>query len=169
MAMYVALVCTPHTVYTDSMFAAGALLLLLCVDTFGSISFGIFFLTMLLPMQLIMGNDLRNVSKTANAILTNSEAIAVNQDPMAQQGVRLSPSANNATQVGNDCNCSCLPLTTQLDWQVWARNLSDGSVAVGLYNKLGAQPSPPPPGPCNTWNSTTGGYLEVRTPETVCI
>ena len=34
--------------------------------------------------------------------------------------------------------------------EVWARNLSDGSMAVGFYNKLGA--GAVPPAPCTSWN-----------------
>jgi hypothetical protein len=47
------------------------------------------------------------------------------------------------------------------DQEVWARNLSDGSVAVGLYNKNGAPTPPAPPAVCPTWNTTQGGYLEA--------
>lgn len=35
---------------------------------------------------LIMGNDVRNVTPTAQAILLNKDAIKVNQDPKGQQG-----------------------------------------------------------------------------------
>ena len=71
---------------------------------------------------LIMGNDLRNVSDASLAILRNKDAIAVNQDRLAQMGIRVSKSSSD-------------PL------QVWARNLADGGVAVGLYNKLGKAPA----------------------------
>ena len=62
---------------------------------------------------LIMGNDLRNVSDASRAILLNEHAIAVNQDPLGQMGTRLS---------------------TDLGVQLWARNLADGDIAVGLFN-----------------------------------
>merc|ERR1712070_647545 len=65
---------------------------------------------------LIMGNDLRNVSDSAKAILLNAEAVAVNQDAKGEMGFRISPSA---------------------DLEIWARNLSNGDVAVALYNKNG--------------------------------
>jgi alpha-N-acetylgalactosaminidase len=86
---------------------------------------------------LIMGNDLRNVTSSTQAILLNKEAIAVDQDPMGMQGLRITPAGNA---------------------EIWARNLSDGTVAVGLLNKEG---NVPPPAPCTTWNYTTGGYLEA--------
>jgi len=72
----------------------------------------------LMAAPLIMGNDLRNVSDASLAILSNKAAIRVNQDPLGQMGLRLSTSSGDAQQI-------------------WARNLADGSVAVGLYNKLG--------------------------------
>jgi hypothetical protein len=64
---------------------------------------------------LIMGNDLRNVSAASKAILLNSNAIEVSQDPLGQMGIRLSSGS--------------------LKQQVWARNMFNRDVAVGLYNK----------------------------------
>jgi alpha-galactosidase len=43
------------------------------------------------------GNDMRNVSAESLAILKNADAIAVNQDPLGQMGIRITP--DNATQV----------------------------------------------------------------------
>lgn len=65
---------------------------------------------------LIMGNDLRNVAADSKAILLNRHAIAVSQDPLGQMGRRLSSSRTEVKQL-------------------WARNLANGDVAVGLYNK----------------------------------
>jgi hypothetical protein len=73
---------------------------------------------------LIMGNDLRNVSDASKAILLNKHAVAVNQDPLGQMGIRLTSTAAST--------------------QVWARNLANGDVAVALYNKATAQPVQPP-------------------------
>eukprot|EP00054_Salpingoeca_dolichothecata_P008738 m.49531 g.49531 ORF g.49531 m.49531 type:complete len:513 (+) comp17928_c0_seq1:21-1559(+) len=86
---------------------------------------------------LIMGNDLRNLTSSHVPILLNKDAIAVNQDAKGEQGLRLS--AKGAQEV-------------------WARNLSDGSVAVGLFNKDGDAPKP---APCPTWNHTEGYYFEA--------
>jgi hypothetical protein len=92
---------------------------------------------------LIMGNDMRNVSQASKAILTNAAAIAIDQDPLGQQGLRLANYSSTSPQ------------------QVWYRILADGSVAVGLYNKMG-MPAPPIPGPpCDTWTHTTDGYYEA--------
>lgn len=85
---------------------------------------------------LIMGNDLRNVSAAGRAILLNPEAIAVDQDPAGKMGFRITPAGNT---------------------EVWARNLSDGAIAVGLYNKLG---SAAPAGPCPSWNVSKGSYID---------
>ena len=96
----------------------------------------------LVAAPLIMGNDMRNVSKASAAILTNAAAISIDQDPLGQQGLRLTNSSSAPTQV-------------------WYRLLADGSVAVGLYNKMGT-PAPPIPGPpCNEWTHTTAGYYEA--------
>jgi hypothetical protein len=91
---------------------------------------------------LIMGNDLRKVPDASKAILQNTDAIAVSQDPLGKMGVRISEN---------------------VDEQVWARELAKGEVAVALYNKGGGkQPLPPiPTGSCDAWNKTENGYLEA--------
>lgn len=43
----------------------------------------------IIAAPLIMGNDARNVSDSARAILVNKDAIAVNQDIKGEQGLRL--------------------------------------------------------------------------------
>eukprot|EP00049_Salpingoeca_infusionum_P009158 m.151714 g.151714 ORF g.151714 m.151714 type:complete len:499 (+) comp14257_c0_seq1:116-1612(+) len=86
---------------------------------------------------LIMGNDLRNMTDSSKAILLNKDAIAVNQDPLGQQGYRVTP---------------------KNDTEVWARNLNDGSVAVGLYNKNGGTAT------CG-WDKVTDGYMETCDPQ----
>jgi hypothetical protein len=95
----------------------------------------------IMAAPLIMGNGLRNVSAESKSILLNKDAIAVNQDPLGQMGLRLS--------------------NTSEPTQVWARNLANGDVAVALFNKGAAQPMPDPSKPCTSWNHTTGGYIEA--------
>ncbi|MGH9652990.1 MAG: glycoside hydrolase family 27 protein [Bryobacteraceae bacterium] len=68
----------------------------------------------LLAAPLMASNDLTKMSPQALAILTNREAIAVNQDRAGRQGYRVH-------QEG--------PL------EVWMKPLSDGSKAVGLFNR----------------------------------
>jgi alpha-galactosidase len=68
----------------------------------------------LLAAPLLAGNDLTRMSPRTLAILTNREAIAVDQDPAGFQGFRVA-------QEG--------PL------EVWVKPLSDGSKAVGLFNR----------------------------------
>ena len=87
---------------------------------------------------LIMGNDPRNISAASKAILTNADAIAVDQDALGQQGLRLENSSSAPTQR-------------------WVRVLANGDVAVALYNKLG---SSGPPAPCTAWNETANGYYD---------
>ena len=67
----------------------------------------------LLAAPLLAGNDLRSMSDATKAILTNKEVIAIDQDKLGKQGVRV-------RQDG--------------DLEVWKKPLSSG-VAVGLFNR----------------------------------
>lgn len=71
----------------------------------------------ILAAPLITGNDLRTMSPQTLAMLTNREVIAVDQDPNGIQGHRVAEEG---------------PL------EVWTKPLSDGSKAVGLFNREGA-------------------------------
>ncbi len=67
----------------------------------------------ILAAPLLAGNDLSKMSPETLAILTNREVIAIDQDPLARQGDRVAAEG---------------PL------EVWARPLSGGGRAVGLFN-----------------------------------
>ena len=67
----------------------------------------------ILAAPLLAGNDIRDMPKNTADILMNKEAIAVNQDKLGKQGVRVSKEG---------------------DLQVWAKPLADGGYAVGLFN-----------------------------------
>jgi len=73
-----------------------------------------FSLWCLMKAPLLIGCDIRNMSKDTLNILTNSEVIAVNQDPLGKQGHRVNLTSDGA--------------------EVWAGPLSDHSVAVILLN-----------------------------------
>jgi len=68
----------------------------------------------LLAAPLIAGNDLRSMSKETLEILTNREAIAVDQDALGMQGRKV---RDNGPQ------------------EVWMKPLADGSRAVILFNR----------------------------------
>jgi alpha-galactosidase len=68
----------------------------------------------LFAAPLIAGNDLRNMSKETLEILTNREAIAVDQDPLGMPGRKV---RDNGPQ------------------EVWMKPLADGSRAVILFNR----------------------------------
>ncbi len=68
----------------------------------------------LLAAPLMAGNDLRSMSKETVDILTNREAIAVNQDPLGRQGFKVRDEGNI---------------------EVWAKPLKDGGKAVILFNR----------------------------------
>src|SRR6266849_1155937 len=71
----------------------------------------------ILAAPLLAGNDLRNMTPAILEILTNREVIAINQDKDGKQGRRIA-------KVG--------------DQEVWARALSGGAQAFGLFNRGGA-------------------------------
>jgi alpha-galactosidase len=93
----------------------------------------------ILAAPLLAGNDLRSMTPAVTAILTNRDVIAVNQDPDGKQGRRVAASGEQAAQ------------------ETWARPLSGGAQAVGLFNRaaqaatmtvkwsdLGIASAPPP-------------------------
>eukprot|EP01098_Paradermamoeba_levis_P006725 TRINITY_DN2793_c0_g1_i1.p1 TRINITY_DN2793_c0_g1~~TRINITY_DN2793_c0_g1_i1.p1 ORF type:complete len:433 (+),score=114.65 TRINITY_DN2793_c0_g1_i1:186-1301(+) len=67
----------------------------------------------IIAAPLIAGNDLRNMTQATFEILTNTEVIAVDQDPAGIQGKRIKYNQMS---------------------QVWVRKLGDGSLAVALVN-----------------------------------
>jgi alpha-galactosidase len=69
---------------------------------------------------LVMGHDVRSMSKQTLALLTNRDVIAVDQDAAGKQGGAVRKDA---------------------DSEVWVKPLADGSVAVGLFNRTDAQRS----------------------------
>ncbi|MFF8940024.1 glycoside hydrolase family 27 protein [Streptomyces paradoxus] len=73
-----------------------------------------FALWSLLSAPLMAGNDIRTMSADVSAILRNPRLLAVNQDPLGAGGRRVRDDG---------------------DTEVFAKPLSDGSVAVGLFNR----------------------------------
>lgn len=63
---------------------------------------------------LIAGNDLRSMDAATKEILTNKEVIAIDQDPLGQEGTRVWKSG---------------------DLEVWARPIQGGNRAVALLNR----------------------------------
>jgi hypothetical protein len=68
----------------------------------------------LLPSPLILGNNLTEMDAFTTGLLTNEGMIAINQDPLGAAGKRL-------RQQGSQ--------------EVWVKPMSDGGVAVGLFNR----------------------------------
>ncbi|MER8002354.1 ricin-type beta-trefoil lectin domain protein [Streptomyces sp. NPDC095613] len=75
-----------------------------------------FALWALMAAPLMAGNDIRTMSADVSTILRNPRLLAVNQDPLGAGGRRVRD--DGATEV-------------------FAKPLSDGSVAVGLFNRGG--------------------------------
>ena len=94
-----------------------------------------------MAQPLFASVDFRNITAASAAILLNGAAIAIDQDPLGQLGLRLE-------------NTSAAPT------QRWAKNLADGGVAVVLLNRHGgAGPCPPDDFAItlNGYNETCGG------------
>ena len=68
----------------------------------------------LLAAPLLIGCDLSQMDEFTVALLSNSEVLAVNQDPLGKQGWRVAQRGKT---------------------EVWMRPLADGSIAVGLFNR----------------------------------
>ncbi|MER5835799.1 ricin-type beta-trefoil lectin domain protein [Streptomyces sp. NPDC002130] len=73
-----------------------------------------FALWALMGAPLMAGNDIRTMSSEVSAILRNPRLLGVNQDPLGAGGRRVRDDGNT---------------------EVFAKPLSDGSVAVGLFNR----------------------------------
>jgi alpha-galactosidase len=67
----------------------------------------------LLAAPLIFSGDMTRLDEFTLSLLTNDEVIEIDQDPLGRQ-------ANRVAQDG--------------DGQVWAKDMEDGSKAVGLFN-----------------------------------
>jgi alpha-galactosidase len=81
----------------------------------------------LLASPLLIGCDMTQLDDFTYSLLTNDEVLDINQDPLGIQASRI---------VKND------------DLEIWAKDLEDGSKAVGLFNR-GMFASPV----TVTWNS----------------
>ena len=73
-----------------------------------------FSLWAILAAPLIAGNDLRSMTKETLEILTNKEVIAVDQDSLGKQGIKVRDDG---------------------DLEVWVKQLADGSKAAVLFNR----------------------------------
>lgn len=68
----------------------------------------------LLAAPLLAGNDLSKMDSDSLGILNNREVLSIDQAPARRQGNRL---------------------WTEGSLEIWARDLTGGSVAVGLFNR----------------------------------
>jgi alpha-galactosidase len=73
-----------------------------------------FSLWAMMAAPLIAGNDIANMDESTRSILLNREVIAVDQDPLGQQGHRVSKDGNS---------------------EVWVKPLADGGRALLLFNR----------------------------------
>jgi hypothetical protein len=66
------------------------------------------------PSPLMLGNALPNTDPATLALITNDEVLAINQDKLASQARRL---------------------VQHLGTEIWIKNLTDGSQAIGFFNR----------------------------------
>ena len=92
----------------------------------------------LLSSPLLIGCDMTRLDDFTVGLLTNDEVLSVNQDPSGHQAVPVVESDEKVTipRENNRPGSHTYPQT-----QVWAKTLSDGSQAVGLFN-LGDKEAP---------------------------
>jgi len=69
----------------------------------------------IMAAPLIAGNDLTKMSATTLALLTNADIIAVDQDPLGEQGHRV---------------------WQQGPQEIWVKPMADGTVVVGFFNRV---------------------------------
>jgi alpha-galactosidase len=92
----------------------------------------------LLAAPLLAGNDFREMKPGIREILTNKEVIAVDQDKLGKQAVRVYPPA--PAEEKESVSKAQRGSTSGGLLQVFARPLADGGRAVGLFN-LGDAPA----------------------------
>src|SRR5581483_9069251 len=68
----------------------------------------------LLASPLLIGCDMSQLDDFTLNLLSNDEVLEVDQDALGEQGARISGNGNT---------------------EVWAKEMEDGSVAVGLFNR----------------------------------
>jgi len=68
----------------------------------------------LLTAPLLIGCDMTQLDDFTKSLLSNDEVLALDQDPLGHQAARI-------TKIG--------------DLEVWAKDMEDGSKAVGLFNR----------------------------------
>lgn len=78
-----------------------------------------FSLWCMMAAPLILGNDLMNMSDETLAIITNREAIAIDQDPLGVQGFRTAKNENGL--------------------EYWYKPLQNGDWAVCIFNRSGEE------------------------------
>jgi len=71
----------------------------------------------LVAAPLIFSGDITRLDEFTLGLLTNDEVIDIDQDPLGKPGRRVAKTG---------------------DFEVWARELEDGSLAVGMFNRGGA-------------------------------
>ncbi|CAF3629765.1 unnamed protein product [Rotaria sp. Silwood1] len=108
---------------------------------------------------LLIGCDVNKMSNTTLSILTNSEVIAVNQDPLGVQGKKVAFQSTQSPTASSDVGITnCLSSTLNIEPKRfrWTYNAQDGSIRSALNGKCLSIES------CNTAERTNIVVSECR-------
>ncbi len=98
---------------------------------------------------LLAGNDISNMTADTREILLNKEVIAIDQDPLGQQGRRVKKTG---------------------DQEIWSKQLQDGGRAVVLLNRgLRARRRSPSHGRTSAIPITSPLRCEISGPRTISV
>jgi alpha-galactosidase len=110
---------------------------------------------------LLMSNDLRDIPLFAVQVLQNAGAIAINQDALGRQGLRIFLNHSSSSSTNNRSN-SIIPPASETP-QAWFRPLANADIAVVLWNPATHGPASQnlsvafelvglPAGPASVWD-----------------
>lgn len=101
----------------------------------------------MLAAPMLLGCDLNQLDEFTTNLMGNDEVLAVNQDPLGRQAIRIAAlHANDEPVTASDVATQPAPQPGRgrgrgpvnpfnaASKQIWARPLIDGTVAVGLFN-----------------------------------
>ncbi|MDR1757727.1 MAG: putative Ig domain-containing protein [Bacteroidales bacterium] len=88
----------------------------------------------LLASPLLIGCDMNRLDNFTLKLLTNSEVLAINQDPLGKQARKILEVKQGPLSSDNDENS--LANVESEGIQVWEKELEDGSRAIGFFNLM---------------------------------
>jgi hypothetical protein len=81
----------------------------------------------LMPSPLMLGGDFTRADAWELSLLTNDEVLAIDQDPSGKAATRVAAATADRAARG--------AATSASGTEAWCKTLSDGSIAIGLFNR----------------------------------